>query len=245
MRKKTYIIRLDDASSKMNIKNWRKIETLLDKYDIKPIVGIIPKNLDSDFQIYDENFDFVNLVKIWMNKNWNIAMHGYNHVFHTNDSGINPVNNKSEFAGLPLKEQQELINKSYNWFKENNIIPKIFFAPAHTFDLNTIKAIKDETNIRIISDTIANDIYFENDFFFIPQQAGKVRNLPFKTTTFCYHPNYMQDFEFVDLENFIKKNKKYFTNFELRKRNKSAYDKLLNKMYFIIRNLKKRRKNEK
>lgn len=41
-----YIIRLDDASEIMNVSAWERIEELLDNYNIKPIVGIIPNNKD-------------------------------------------------------------------------------------------------------------------------------------------------------------------------------------------------------
>ena len=78
---KTYILRLDDASSKMDISKWNKLEQLLNKYNIKPIVGIIPKNEDPDFQKYENNKNFIKLVKSWQSKNWLIAMHGYNHKF--------------------------------------------------------------------------------------------------------------------------------------------------------------------
>ena len=44
-----YVIRLDDACPNMNLEKWDKIESLLDKYSIKPIVGIIPDNEDAEF----------------------------------------------------------------------------------------------------------------------------------------------------------------------------------------------------
>ena len=77
--------------------------------------------------------------------------------------------------------------------REHGIDPKVFFAPAHTFDNNTLIALKECSNIRIISDTIANDIYTKYGFTFVPQQAGRVRKQPFRTVTFCYHPNTMND----------------------------------------------------
>ena len=98
--------------------------------------------------------------------------------------------------------------------------------------------MKEESNIRIISDTIANDVYFENDFYFIPEQSGRGRNLPFKLCTFCYHPNTMSDKDFENLEIFLKK---YYFKFvavkeiELKKRLKSLFDKLLHFMYFVKR----------
>ena len=126
--------------------------------------------------------------------------------------------------------------------KGHDIEPKVFFAPSHTFDENTLVALKEESDIRIISDTIANDVYFENNFYFIPQQSGRVRKLPFKVCTFCYHPNMMKDKDFEELETFIRRNKALFYEVDLkqteqRTRKKSLLDDIIRKMYF------RRRKN--
>ena len=98
--------------------------------------------------------------------------------------GCNPVNKKSEFAGLQLEEQVIKIKNSWDILERHNIKPEIFFAPAHTFDYKTLQALMDASPIRIISDTIAWDVYTERDFWFIPQQSGSVRKLPFRTVTF-------------------------------------------------------------
>lgn len=44
-----YVIRLDDACPTMNHANWNRMEYLLDKYSVRPIVGVIPENQDPDF----------------------------------------------------------------------------------------------------------------------------------------------------------------------------------------------------
>ena len=44
-----YCLRLDDACPQMNAEKWKRIESILDKYKIKPIVGVIPENCDPDF----------------------------------------------------------------------------------------------------------------------------------------------------------------------------------------------------
>ena len=46
-----YIMRLDDASEYMDVEKWQRMEDLLDKYHIKPIVGVIPDNQDSDMGV--------------------------------------------------------------------------------------------------------------------------------------------------------------------------------------------------
>ena len=98
-------------------------------------------------------------------------------------------------------------------------------------------ALKEESNIHIISDTIANDVYYEDGFYFIPQQSGRVRRLPFKVCTFCYHPNMMDDADFYVLERFLKKRAEYFRKpivFNIKKR-RSTLDKVLQKLYFLRR----------
>ncbi len=233
-----YILRLDDAAEYMDEAKWKRMEQLLDRYGVKPIFGVIPHSEDPDLLAYGKVEGFWEWMRQWISKEWTPALHGYTHVFETNEGGLNPVNTRSEFAGVPYERQCEKIRSGYETLKANNIIPEIFFAPAHTFDENTLKALAQETPIRIISDTVANDVYFEKGFYFIPQQSGHVRKLPFKTVTFCYHPNIMTDAHFEELEQFLKENAARFVSvrqLNLKSRKKSILDKVLSWLYFLRR----------
>ncbi|MCD8014689.1 MAG: DUF2334 domain-containing protein [Lachnospiraceae bacterium] len=236
-----YILRLDDMSEYRDIEKWNRMESLLNKYDIKPIFGIIPDNRDPSLIQFQKDDDFWGRVSKWNDEGWTPALHGYQHVFSTRVGGVNPVNDYSEFAGLSLEEQEEKIRNAYMIMIHHGIDPKIFFAPAHTYDQNTLQALKKETKIRVISDTVANNLYYEDEFYYIPQQAGHVRSLPLKVVTFCYHPNIMSDKDFSELEEFIKKNK--FGSFDellLRKRNKRLFDRLLGTAYFTMRKVRRK-----
>lgn len=232
-----YILRLDDACEKMDIEKWDKMEQLLDKYGVKPLVGVIPHCEDPMMDDYPVDSNFWSKVNNWISKDWSIAMHGYNHVYSTECGGINPINNRSEFAGEPLEVQKEKIRKGISIMREHGVNPKVFFAPSHTFDRNTLLALKAESDINIISDTIANDVYYQDDFQFVPQQSGRVRKLPFKVVTFCYHPNMMKENDFLILECFLEKNSDLFIEFPIGKnyRKFSFYDYLIRKMYFLRR----------
>lgn len=233
-----YLIRLDDASEYMNMEKWIKMGHLLDKYKIKPIYGIIPANKDPDLLKYEKVDGFWKLMIQWKNNGWIPALHGYTHVFETNQGGINPVNNKSEFAGVCLEKQCQKIRDGVRILSEHGIMPEIFFAPAHTFDRNTLKALKQESKIRIISDTIANNVYYQDGFYFIPQQSGYCRKLPFKIVTFCYHPNTMKNEDFQALDKFLScyKNKFQTFNFHILKKRQFGFeDEILRKLYFIRR----------
>lgn len=232
-----YYFRLDDACEKRDIEKWGRMEDLLDKYKIRPLVGIIPKCEDTMMDKYTIDPYFWEKVDKWVKKDWVIALHGYNHVCISESGGMNPVNYRSEFAGVPLDIQKEKIIEGIKLFKEHGIEPRVFFAPSHTFDENTITALIESSTIRIISDTIANKPYKKYGITFVPQQSGSVRKLPLNTITFCYHPNIMLDSDFVKLDEFFKLYKKRFKQFPLveveRKRN--FIDVVLQKAYFVRR----------
>lgn len=228
-----YIMRLDDACPRRDIAKWNRMESLLDKYGVKPLVGVIPDCKDPDMDSFIEDADFwTKRVLSWQDKGWQLALHGYNHVFKTNCSGINPVNKRSEFAGVPYEEQKQMIADGVAILRSHGINPKVFFAPAHTFDENTIKALQKVSDIRIISDTPANKPYLKFGMTFVPQQSGRARNLPFNTVTFCYHPNTMNETSFGHLEKFLQQNR--FEKFPIEEtaRKLSLVDKFLMRMYY-------------
>ena len=232
-----YIIRLDDAAEKRDRKKWSSMESLLDQYGVKPLVGVIPDCKDPMMDKYQYDEKFWDRVQDWIDKGWIIAMHGYQHLYTSQSGGINPVNKKSEFAGETLDIQKKKIEKGITIMHDHGIEPKVFFAPGHTFDENTLLALKEKSDIRIVSDTVADKPYSKYGITFVPQQSGKVRALPFNTVTFCYHPNNMEEKDFLNLENFIKKKRINFIEFPIREstRSKSLFDNILSYIYFLRR----------
>lgn len=234
-----YIIRLDDACPTMDRTKWYQIEEFLDRYNIKPIVAVIPDNKDPK-QIKDEFDDnFWNKVKVWQKKGWHIALHGYDHVYITQNSGLVPFNQKSEFAGLDYKEQEKKIKKGWEIFKENGIESNIWVAPSHTFDLNTLKALKTHTTIKIVSDGIALFPFKKYDFNWVPQQIWRFRKIPFGIWTGCFHPNNMTYKEIENMKIFIEENYKYFIDIsELKYKNISILNYFFQKVYWTLRKFK-------
>lgn len=231
-----YILRLDDAAEKQNYDNWLRMEELLDKYNVQPIVGIIPHCEDLTMDSYAPREDFWNIVGRWKEKGWCIALHGYNHVYGTMCGGMNPINQRSEFAGEPYEIQAEKIKLGIEILNKHGYKPRVFFAPSHTFDKNTIKALRENSSIDIISDTIANDTYYEEGIYFIPLQSGRVRKLPFKLVTFCYHPNTMKEEDFKYLDKFLNKCNSSFISFEeirMTKRKRNLLDRIYERLYFV------------
>ncbi len=237
-----YYIRLDDAAPQWNRDNWHYIEQILSKYKIKPLIGLIPNCKDPKMNhLIDDSF--WDTMKIWHAKGYELALHGYDHVYITKESGINPVNCKSEFAGVDLDIQCYKIRQGINILSEHGIHPRVFFAPSHTYDINTLKALEMESKIRIISDTFASKPYKFNNFIFIPVQSGRCRYLPFSTITYCLHPNSMNDNQFKELERFIKSNYQNFENYNLLidqikiNSSMSIIDKICSCLYYKYRKL--------
>lgn len=237
-----YLLRLDDATETMDRERWERIESLLSTFDIKPLIAVIPNNMDQRLKVSPYNNGFWDHLKELNRIGWEICMHGNAHLYHNRSGGINPVQQRSEFAGLPFDIQCEAIRKGYHKFCDNNINPQIFAAPSHTFDTNTLLALKNETPIRIISDTIAFRPYKKDDFTFIPQQFSRVRNikLPGLYTISC-HPGSMNDADYCNLERFLKLHGKRFISFSNLKldnlKNKTYADAVYSFLYFRFRQI--------
>lgn len=239
-----YLIRLDDACPTMDRAKWGRIEALLDQYGVKPMVGVIPHNEDTEQRIDCEDLGFWLKVKEWKKKGWAIALHGYNHCYSSDGGkkGLNPLWDRSEFAGNNLEMQREKIRKGVAIMREQDINPKYFFAPSHTFDENTLTALREESDIRIISDTIATRPYRYKDFVFIPQFSGQCRTMFLPGLfTFCLHPSTMNDLMFDNTESFLENHHSKFGLFDMIDSHsvgrKSVFDSILSWAYFTRRSL--------
>ena len=138
------LLRFDDIAENMNWHLMDKFEELFDKYNIKPLMGVIPNNKDVDLKSFPKRENFWQIVKNWQSKGWEISMHGYNHLYlrDTNKKDYFNYGGKSEFYGETLAVQSEKIKLGLEIFRKNRIKIRTFFAPNHTYDFNTFLALK-------------------------------------------------------------------------------------------------------
>ncbi len=234
-----FIIRLDDACPWMKKDNWDRMEKVLDMYNIRPIVGVIPECKDMEFLKNKMIKNFWNLYpKKWQKKGWIIAQHGFNHNLTKNI--------RTEFKGKSYDEQMRIVKNGLDILKSKGVKPICFFAPNHTFDDNTIKVCKNIHDFRFISDGCAYFPYSYNGVMFVPSVFDTPHKISRKGIfTFVYHPNNMTDKDFEYLENFIKNN---LNNFELnlkdllyiyRYRNRTIKDKILHLTISLFRFVRK------
>jgi len=201
------LIRIDDIAENMNWELMDKSEKLFDKYKIKPLLGIIPENKDPELRTHPHNSEFWKRVKIWRDKGWEISMHGYTHVYsqRTKKKDYFNYGGQSEFFGLSYNSQIDRIKLGIKKFKDNGINVRSFFAPNHTYDINTFKALND-SGIKIVIDGYGLFPFHKFNLFFVPQLFYKEIILPIGIQATQIHLNNWNDKDFEKFEKLISKN---------------------------------------
>jgi predicted deacetylase len=208
-RHASYIIRLDDACPTMRSATWRALEHLLDELNIRPVVGVIPDNLDPAMKLEPEDPHFWTQMRRWHEKGWELVMHGLHHVYHPIPLKSKPIlslSEQSEFVGLSLERQKQMLARGYKILLDVGLTPRAFMAPSHTFDSQTLEALREVTDIRIITDGHAAWPYRSHGFTWLPQQLWRYHEMPFGVWCICVHPNSMSQPEFLRLSSDLRRN---------------------------------------
>ena len=209
------LIRIDDIAENMNWKLMDKCESAFDKLNIRPLLGIIPNNKDPELLKYPKNSNFWERVRSWDKKGWEVSMHGLNHLYdkETQKKDYFCYGGGSEFYGHSYEDQRSKIIDGINKFKSEGLKIRSFFAPNHTYDINTLKALN-ECGIKIVIDGYGLFPFSKYNLIFVPQLFYKEIILPFGIQSTQIHLNYWKDEDFMRFENLIFKNKNKIINLE-------------------------------
>ena len=150
MNNPQYLLRFDDICPTMNWKVWAEIESVLVQRRLKPILAVVPDNLDPVLQVDPPAADFWERVRAWQDRGWAIAMHGFQHRYVSRNAGLAARRRKSEFAGLPVGAQREKLRRGMEIFERERITSRVWIAPGNTFDATTV-ALLPEFGIDVIS----------------------------------------------------------------------------------------------
>ena len=167
MKKKKILLRFDDICPTMNWEQWGKAKQLMDEKGVVALLGVIPDCKDPDLMIEVSRSDFWEYIRELQDAGYTIAMHGYQHLFELKANGLVTKNKISEFAGLPYDLQLYKIREGKKIMEEHGLHPIVFFAPAHSYDRNTIKALK-ENGFRYISDGLSQSPYRMDGIVLLP-----------------------------------------------------------------------------
>jgi predicted deacetylase len=198
--------RLDDIVPGMDWGKFNLFYELFKKYQILPLLGVVPNNKDITLNVVRNNTSFWSRLRSLKKEGWLIAQHGYTHIYTTNQSGILGLNPLSEFAGLSYKEQFKKISLGKKILDAQKLSSDIWMAPAHSYDKNTLLALRD-SGFKYISDGYSLFPYLKNGLKFIPCQFSFPRKLFwYGVATVCIHSN-TSSLEYIKaLECFIKDN---------------------------------------
>jgi predicted deacetylase len=200
-------IRMDDITPDMDYAKFLRFKELCDRYQVKPLIGVVPDNRDKMLQIDEKRADFWEYVLKLQAEGWTIAQHGVYHVYTTKKMGCFPLNRLSEFAGLPYDKQYEMLLYGKDILEKNGIKTDIFMAPAHSYDKNTLRALKN-LGFTKITDGFGEMPYIKNGITYYPisyKQSSSLKNDK-GYTTFVVHSNTMSDKDFVRYEKLFNEN---------------------------------------
>ena len=241
-------IRLDDITVNMDWERFLTVKTILDKAGIKPLIGVVPYPEDDNLDRFrngggaktasyipvkkwseavksavptDEE-SWADYLKSLRDDGWVIALHGFNHLYTTDRKGLFPLNNFSEFAGVPYFNQLNMIKKGLEKVKEWGIETDIFMAPGHTYDMNTLKALL-ASGIKKVTDGFGVRPYRRIvgkagraealTFYPISRKRSECTSDKYGFTTLVLHCNTMTDKDMKEFEDLLKVERDHFIDY--------------------------------
>ncbi len=215
-------IRIDDITPEMDWVMFHRFEKLLDKYEICPLIGVVPENKDPKLEGADgrrnpafaEGEAYRNWLEEKQQLGWVVAMHGYDHVYVTKQGGLFPLNDFSEFAGVAYAQQKAKLEQGVQKLKQLGIQTEIFMAPGHSLDKNTLRALK-ECGFRYVTDGFGDAPYLREGLTFLPISFLRKQELKKDSgvTTFVVHTWDMSEEEFRWYENLFAEQRARILNY--------------------------------
>lgn len=199
--------RLDDITADMDYAKFDRIKALFDTAGVKPLIGVVPDPQDPKLHYQEPDPGFWDLVRDLQADGWVVSMHGLTHVYTTRSGGMLPLNHQSEFAGLPYEQQESMIRKGREILTSHGIGTDIFMAPSHSYDTNTLLALRANGFTRI-TDGFGTQPYVWQDMTFYPISFNRGKVLQNKNgagyTTFVLHANVMEESDFAYYERVLR-----------------------------------------
>jgi predicted deacetylase len=184
-----YLLRFDDICPTMNWSVWARVEAVLLREKITPMLAVIPDNQDGHLRIEPPDERFWDRVRQWQTLGWTIGLHGYQHLLTVPNGGLLSINDYGEFAGLPRAEQERKLQAGVAIFQRERVRSQLWIAPAHSFDKNTLEILND-FGFLFLSDGFS---FFprvdELGITWIPQQLWDFKWRPLGIWTICFHIN--------------------------------------------------------
>lgn len=217
MRDKLCAVRFDDVCETQDRKLFEKAIKLMDAYGVKALLGVVPQNEDPHLMKDGPQKDFWDMIVALQQRGYVIAMHGYKHVYDIEHKGMVNRGRQSEFAGHPYHVQYEKIRRGKEILESHGVKTDIFFAPSHSYDKNTLKALA-ANGFRFVSDGKSVKPYMQEGikcvpcrFLGTPKTKGKTHGV---FLSICHSSNwdaYPENYQ--RLQNYMELNKDHLADF--------------------------------
>ena len=239
-----YLLRFDDITPGMSWSKFLPLKSQIEDFGIKSILGVVPECKDTNLLVEDNRSDFFELIRAYKHYGDSIFQHGTHHIYKNSNAGILGINSKSEFSGLSLDDQTRLIKYGKDILLEQNLWEPNFMAPAHSFDVNTLIALK-KLGFNKITDGYGFFPHDIEEITLIPQLTSRILPWPFGVQTICIHINTMDNIAIKKLIEQLKQNKDRFINIDKAIEIKPRFKFLDNSMRKLSKKLLKHiRKND-
>jgi predicted deacetylase len=208
-----YLLRFDDLCPTMARARWARFETLIKEFAIRPILAVVPENRDPDLVFDFADTGFWGRIRAYEAAGATIALHGFRHVSNSRMRGLVPLHRRSEFAGVEAALQRSWIQSGLQILGHHGLHPRLWVAPRHGFDKNTLKALYDQ-GIRYVSDGFTSRPIERGGLFWIPQQLWEPVEKRSGLWTVCIHSNTAESRTLSCLRTFLEKRSGQFTSFD-------------------------------
>lgn len=208
-----YLLRFDDLCPTVSRAGWERFVLLIEEFGVRPILAVVPDNLDRALQLAPPDPDFWAGMRAMEAAGATIALHGYRHLCCSTGRGRLPLHRQTEFASVPEQTQREWIQAGLAILRGHGLTPRIWVAPRHGFDSGTLRALAAE-GIETVSDGLARVPFTRGGVTWIPQQLWAPVEKSKGLWTICVHSNTAQDSLVDELRAFLGKHAAQFTSVE-------------------------------
>jgi len=206
-----YLLRFDDLCPTVSAAGWQRCEELIQKFRLKPILAIVPDNRDPELQPSSPDPDFWERMRALEANGAIVGLHGFRHLCESTGGSLLGFHRFSEFAGVAAGKQRLWIHEGLRILRKYGLKPRIWVAPRHGFDKNTLWALRTE-GIFLLSDGFARVPYLRGGVTWFPQQlwgpVDKFRGI----WTICIHPNTATQEQIAVLRSFVADHLAQFTS---------------------------------
>ena len=206
-----YLLRLDDLCPTVAAERWKRFQSLIEDFRLKPILAVVPDNRDPELQVSSPDPAFWDRLRDLEAAGASIALHGFRHLCERRGRSLVNLHRTTEFAGVSFAMQRAWIAEGLRILRGHSLHPKIWVAPRHGFDVQTIRALLDE-GIAIVSDGFARRPFLRCGITWIPQQLWGPVEKDRGLWTICVHPNTASETEIEALRSFLLAHAARFTS---------------------------------